>query len=444
MGSHARLSPSSAHRWVRCAASVMMCEGLPDSTSVYAAEGTVAHTILETCGRDGVDPLTYLDQVFTEDGFQIKVDMEMVEAVRQTIAYVDSVKMFYPDAQVYWERKVDCGAFFNRTDCTGTVDITIVILRIRYLETIDFKYGKGQIVEVKDNEQLDLYSIGSLIAFDPDAGKLSVDQHPFDTYKTTIVQPRSSVNDGLSVSTVQTAKEIMHKANTFYHAGLATDEPTAPFSPSKEACKWCAFKKGDPNNGVGPCKAAVDSGLKSTGMIFTPIDSQENLPVELEKNAVVRPESLTEEQQIAILDNGALMKALIDDVSAYCAKRAIEGHRYPHHKLVEGTTRRKWDPDLSEEDIIKKLSGFKIKKVESTKTVLRTPRQIEDLSKKLDLSASRRKNLQKMIIKPKGALTLVPESDLRKDAAPAIVFDPIPPAGKVTEEPETKKSNPMG
>ena len=55
MSQHALLSPSSAHRWLACAASVAASQGIPDTPSVHAAEGTHAHDIAAMCLRTGAD-----------------------------------------------------------------------------------------------------------------------------------------------------------------------------------------------------------------------------------------------------------------------------------------------------------------------------------------------------------------------------------------------------
>ena len=69
---HARLSPSSSERWIRCPPSIKLGEeyGPPDEGSVYAEEGTEAHSLCEFLlrkarGEEAVDPrpgFKYYDQ----------------------------------------------------------------------------------------------------------------------------------------------------------------------------------------------------------------------------------------------------------------------------------------------------------------------------------------------------------------------------------------------
>ena len=44
---HAVLSASAAHRWLACPPSAMLEKELPDETTVYAEEGSVAHEVAE-------------------------------------------------------------------------------------------------------------------------------------------------------------------------------------------------------------------------------------------------------------------------------------------------------------------------------------------------------------------------------------------------------------
>ena len=52
---HAKLSPSSAYRWIACPGSIRLSAGIPDTSSVFAEEGTAAHELCELCLRDRTD-----------------------------------------------------------------------------------------------------------------------------------------------------------------------------------------------------------------------------------------------------------------------------------------------------------------------------------------------------------------------------------------------------
>ena len=73
--SHAVLSPSSAHRWLACPASVGLVASMPErveETSAYAREGTLAHEAAEksaayTFGQLPKDELTRWLDVFAPD-----------------------------------------------------------------------------------------------------------------------------------------------------------------------------------------------------------------------------------------------------------------------------------------------------------------------------------------------------------------------------------------
>ncbi len=47
MADHAKLSPSSASRWLYCTKAPEECEGIESPSSSYAEEGTLAHKFLE-------------------------------------------------------------------------------------------------------------------------------------------------------------------------------------------------------------------------------------------------------------------------------------------------------------------------------------------------------------------------------------------------------------
>lgn len=50
---HAKLSPSSAERWMSCPGSVALCEGKDDKGNQFAHDGTTMHHFAELCLTNG-------------------------------------------------------------------------------------------------------------------------------------------------------------------------------------------------------------------------------------------------------------------------------------------------------------------------------------------------------------------------------------------------------
>ena len=61
---HAKYSPSKLPRIVTCPGSVQLCEGLTQSQSSYANEGTMLHQVVEDCLEIGelILPGTLINQ----------------------------------------------------------------------------------------------------------------------------------------------------------------------------------------------------------------------------------------------------------------------------------------------------------------------------------------------------------------------------------------------
>ena len=88
-GTHAKLSPSGAHRWMRCPGSVALEAQFPDDSSVFAAEGTLAH-LLASDELDGVKPARErIGEQHTVDGFDFTVDKVMVAYVEDYVKLVE-------------------------------------------------------------------------------------------------------------------------------------------------------------------------------------------------------------------------------------------------------------------------------------------------------------------------------------------------------------------
>ncbi|WP_443874357.1 DUF2800 domain-containing protein [Megasphaera elsdenii] len=356
-GTHAILSASSSARWLACPPSARINAELPETTSIYAEEGTKAHALAEKT----------LKGYLAGGSADVQSDNEeMKEAVQRyvdvCIEKINAAKAASPDAVVHVEFRLDFSTYVP--DGFGTGDM--VIVSDKSLEICDLKYGKGVPVSAEGNTQMRLYALGAVEEF----GML----YGFDTVHMTIIQPRL---DSVSTDTLSTGK-LLDWGRSIIPVAKEAYDGKGEFQAG-DHCRFCKFRP--------RCKALA--------------------AYMTEKTALRKKQTLTDLETVSILQAAKDIKRWLTDLENYALGKALDGYDWPGMKLVEGRSKRViTDPDAAAAALIDK--GFDADAVYKPRE-LQTLTSLEKLVGKKSLAEA----LGDLIEKPNGKPTLVELSDKR-------------------------------
>lgn len=377
MAKHALLSASGAHRWLECTPSARLEEKFPATTSIYAEEGTMAHSVAETTTRYKLGELTddEFDAAIKEFGKSKYYNAEMQDCADAYASFILErlalAKESCPDAEVILETRLDFSKWvpggFGTGDC--------LIITEPMLEVIDFKYGKGNRVEAHDNPQMQLYALGALAAYE--------NLYDIETIHMTIFQPRLS---GVQDTDEKSVKDLLAWAKKVVKpkAKLA-DKGEGDFAPSEETCKFCRAKN--------ECRARTEKNLA----LFD--DSPD-------------PLLITAEEAGEILKKADDIETWLKDLKTLVSSALTAGEEVPGWKMVEGRSNRKF---VDEDKVVAAMTaaGYDEALLYEKKLITLT-RMEKDFGKKTIGEI-----LKDLIVKPKGEPTLAKESDRR----PAYQFE---------------------
>lgn len=213
---HSELGPSASERWMNCPGSVLRVRGLHAPVSIYAAEGTAAHTVSEWCREQNVSAAKFKGQILKVDEYEFKVGKAMITAVDEFCAYVAKLPgiPFY-EKRVNYEPWAKGG--FGTLDDGRLGDVCYIT---------DLKFGKGIQVFAKDNTQLMLYALGLYHHY-----RYLFD---FDKFVLAVFQPRLKHIDVREIA----LKDLLIWAD--YVAEPIATRALLPDAPMK-AGAWCRF-----------------------------------------------------------------------------------------------------------------------------------------------------------------------------------------------------------
>jgi hypothetical protein len=373
---HSKIGASSAHRWFNCPASVRMSEGVPNTTSVYAAEGTAAHQLGEECLLAGTDAETRIGDSIKVKGtdFEFEVTEEMAEAVQ---LYLDTVRA---EMQPHTKLEIEKGFHLHwiHPDAYGTND-ACVSEPFGKLTVFDYKHGAGIAVDAEDNEQLMYYGVGAAKSGD------------FAEVEFVIVQPRASHRDG---PVRRWTIKIDQLAEWEKKLKAAIERVFAPNAELKtgDHCRFCPA--------AALCPALKDKAFETAKMVFAPVNVKEP-PV------LPAPAFLSEADLKIVLDSAPIIEAWLKAVESYVFDRAMEGKKFEGYKLVNKRSSRKFADAEEVEKALKPVFGDKI----YSKPELLSVAQMEKA-----LGKEGKKILPQYVVSVAGGLTLAPEADKRPAA----------------------------
>lgn len=396
MGAHAPLSPSAAHRWLICPGSVVLCDGIPDEGSEFAAEGTAAHELAEGCLSLGIEPNDLIHSAPAKNG--IPFTSEMKEYVGQYVQYVRTL-FSAPGAGFAVEQKVDMQDYVP--DCWGTADVVGVIPipetpGQHELAVIDLKYGRGVRVDAEGNPQLLLYALGAYqqlaLVYNIVRIRMVVHQPRLDHVDEDVI-PRE-VLDAFSARANLLAKRVeeARKASKTLPIEAWSD---AYLRPDNKACRWC--------RAAPACPKLAAHVSETVG-----IDFDDETP-DAELCGPPAPAEFFGKRMRAI----PLIENWIKAVRAEVERRLLAGEPVQGFKLVQGRLGpRQWTDESAVEEYLRKTVRLRIEDAYDLKLI--SPTSAEKLRKAGILGERQWTRLQTHITRVEGPPSVAPESDKRE------------------------------
>jgi hypothetical protein len=323
-------------------------------------------------------------QKLNEKAFDVyTVDSDMSEAVQVMLEYVARTMAELTDPELYLESAYDLSWVYP--GMFGTSDVTISE-EFGTLVVADYKHGQGVPVHItgtdgKPNSQIMYYAAGAA----HDAG------WTHEKARLAIVQPRCYDVPDVQEIEISIAELRKWAENDLRKAAELTDDDN-PILVAGDHCKWCTVQA-----------ICVEARAKAFAIAKADFDGVvDELPVPQEAHELSRALGW-----LPMIDNW------VKAVNAEVQRRLEAGLEVPSYKLVRKRSVRKIDPELTEEEVRKRVIAAargEAKAADLFEQKLRPLGQLEKASKKLKAALAEG---QGITVKPEGGLTVAHVSDKR-------------------------------
>lgn len=248
---HALLSASSSKQWLNCPPSARLQENFPNESSVYAEEGTFAHSICEYKVKKYLHERVRRPQ--SEEFYTEELEQSTDAYYEFVVGVIEEMKRNGCEPLVLVEERVDYSHI--APSGFGTADMLIIGHDAEgrgILHICDYKNGKGVFVDANHNSQMMLYAIGALHAY----GYI----YPIEIVRMSIIQPRLD-----NISTYECSREELE-------AWGESIKPTAKMAyegkGEQKAGDWCRFCRAKP-----VCRACKEEALALCREEFLDLDA---------------------------------------------------------------------------------------------------------------------------------------------------------------------------
>lgn len=381
---HAVLSASSSNRWLICTAAPRFEEQFPETTSEYAEEGRLAHSICElkvlkkfTASISQKAYTTRLNKLKKEPLYNSEMDKTSDLYIEHL---TERAMQFNATPYVAAEVRVDYSDYapdgFGTCDCTMIGGDTLIIT--------DYKHGKGVPVSAENNSQMKLYALGALKKYKAIYG---------DTIKRVVmVIEQLRLSDEPSVWET-TVSELAHWGESIRPIAEKAYSGTGEFVPG-EHCRFC--------RGKAQCRARAD--------VNTALEEFKNFVPE--EKAQPGDNVLTDSEIGDLLIRGAELVKWYKDLEEYALSALLSGKEIQGWKVVAGRSNRTFtDQDAALAAVI--AAGYDEALVYERKAETLT--ELEKLMGKAEFA----EKIGQYVVKPVGKPTLAPMSDKREPYNPA-------------------------